>query len=331
MLHERRERAEPVTAPPQARTEQPPALTPSGLLALQRSLGNQGVGRLIARAAPAAEATTAAAWPPAEAVKAARAAGDVAAETAALRAAILAAAPNATFAQGLPEQQPKPAEVDIDLAYDAEAYTRVTEVPANPDNYWRWMHWGRNSVRESEAHTLAVITHELVHVQQFLGWWKAYDALDPATRPPWLTYIAPLSEEARGLGPQELEAHMTSLDFLPRLKPAERRTALQQLFVAFIKTGQYVPPAGVTPETTTAATAPVILDAFKAQPEIQPEYGEWFWHALRSENPDRDGWLRYLRELLPIAEAGYADAAKQPFYDSFLKRVGLTWAVVVPP
>jgi hypothetical protein len=124
---------------------------------------------------------------------------------------------------------------------------------------------------------------------------------------------------------------MTGLDFLPKLTRPERKAALQQLFVAFIKTGQYVPPAGVTPEATTAATAPAILDAFNAQTEIQPEYGEWFWHALRGENPDRDGWLRYLRELLPIARAGYADSAKQPFYDSFLKRVGLTWAEVATP
>ena len=35
-----------------------------------------------------------------------------------------------------------------------------------------------------------------------------------------------------------------------------------------------------------------------------------------------------LRELQPIAVAGYANPAKQPFYDSFLKRVGLTWAEV---
>ena len=29
--------------------------------------------------------------------------------------------------------------------------------------------------------------------------------------------------------------------------------------------------------------------------------------------------------------AGYANAAKQTFYDSFLKRAGLTWAEVMAP
>ena len=44
--------------------------------------------------------------------------------------------------------------------------------------------------------------------------------------------------------------------------------------------------------------------------------------------PIEDGWLRVLREFQPIASAGYANPAKQTFYDSFLKRAGLTWAEV---
>ena len=54
MLRERRDRVEPGAAPHPERTAPRPAtLSPAGVLALQRSLGNQGVGRLIARAAPA--------------------------------------------------------------------------------------------------------------------------------------------------------------------------------------------------------------------------------------------------------------------------------------
>ena len=99
----------------------------------------------------------------------------------------------------------------------------------------------------------------------------------------------------------------------------------------YIKTGEYKPPPGVTPEATTAATAPVILAAFTAQTDLQSEYGEMLWYSLKGINPDKDGWLRVLRELQPIAVAGYANPAKQPFYDSFLKRVGLTWAEVATP
>ena len=142
--------------------------------------------------------------------------------------------------------------------------TRWSEVPANPANYWHWMHWGPTSVRDTEANTQAVITHELVHAKQIHGWWQDWNALDPATRDPWGSYMAPMNELARLHGPQELEAYATGLDFLPELSRAERARGLQQLFVAFLKTAQYVPPTGVTPETTTAATAPVILAAFTA-------------------------------------------------------------------
>ncbi len=312
MLRERRDRVEPGAAPHPERTPpQAATLSPAGVLALQRSLGNQGVGRLIARAAPAA-------------------ATDAAHEQA-LRDAIVAAAPSASYPAGLPVIVPQPADIDIDLSYADDAVTRWSEVPANPANYWHWMHWGPTSVRDTEANTQAVITHELVHAKQIHGWWQDWQALDPATRDPWEIYMAPMNELKRLHGPQELEAYATGLDFLPKLSRAERAAALQQLYVAFLKTAQYVPPTGVTPETTTAATAPVILDSFTAQTQLQAEYGDLLWYMLIGENPNRDGWLRVLRELLPIAQTGYANAAKQTFYDSFLKRAGLTWAEVTAP
>jgi hypothetical protein len=313
MLRERRDRAEPgAVSHREPAAPIPAALSPAGVLALQRSLGNAGVQRLIARQSPAAA--------PADAAR-----------EQALRDAIVAAAPSASYPAGLPVIVPQPADIDIDLTYPDDAVTRWSEVPANPANYWHWMHWGPTSVRDTEANTQAVITHELVHVKQIHGWWQDWNALDPATRDPWETYMAPMNELARLHGPQELEAYATGLDFLPNLSRAERAPALQQLFVAFLKTAQYVPPTGVTPETTTAATAPVILDAFTAQTQLQAEYGDLLWYSLIGENPNREGWLRVLRELLPIASTGYANLAKQTFYDSFLKRAGLTWTEVTAP
>ena len=197
MLRERRDRVEPGAAPHPERTAPRPAtLSPAGVLALQRSLGNQGVGRLIARTPTQEQA---------------------------MCDTIVAAAAKATFPAGLPVLLPQPADIDIDLDYPAEAYTRSADVPANPANYWRWMHWGKNSVRETEANTLGVITHELVHVKQIHGWWQDWNALDPATRDPWETYMQPMDEPGRWAGPQELEAYMTGLDFMPRLTHAEKR------------------------------------------------------------------------------------------------------------
>ena len=171
MLRERRDRVEPGAAPHPERTAPRPAtLSPAGVLALQRSLGNQGVGRLIARTPH----------------------GDTKHDDPARHDRRRGA--EGEFPPGLPVLLPQPADIDIDLAYPAEAYTRSADVPANPANYWRWMHWGKNSVRETEANTLGVITHELVHVKQIHGWWQDWNALDPATRDPWETYMQPMDE-----------------------------------------------------------------------------------------------------------------------------------------
>ena len=44
--------------------------------------------------------------------------------------------------------------------------------------------------------------------------------------------------------------------------------------------------------------------------------------------PGREVVLRVLRDLEPIARAGYADPVRQEFYDGFLKRQGLTFTEV---
>ena len=123
---------------------------------------------------------------------------------------------------------------------------------------------------------------------------------------------------------------MTGLDFMPSLTHAERKPALQGLFDAYIKTGEYMPPPGVTPEATTAATAPVILAAFTAQTHLQSEYGEMLWYSLKGIIPIRTAGCGCCASSSRSPSPATRTLAKQPFYDSFLKRVGLTWAEVAP-
>ena len=122
---------------------------------------------------------------------------------------------------------------------------------------------------------------------------------------------------------------MTGLDWLPRLARSERQEALRGIFVSYALTSEYVPPAGVTPETTTTASAPAILAAFaKASTGLQDEYGHALWWSLLKVEQPKDVWVRVLRELEPIARKGYADPTFTSFYDSFLKELGLTFAGV---
>ena len=75
--------------------------------------------------------------------------------------------------------------------------------------------------------------------------------------------------------------------FLRNLTPVERRAALQQLCVAFIKTAKYVPPPAVTPEATTAPTARSSRRV-KARRRSSPRR-RVSWHALLGAKLDRDG------------------------------------------
>ena len=116
-----------------------------------------------------------------------------------------------------------------------------------------------------------------------------------ASREPWEDYVKRLSAGGRDTGPQELEAHATVLAYIPKLSGVERRQALLGLFSAFASAETFVPPPGVTPEATAAATAPDILAAFATTPD--PAFGDTLWRALMTAEPGREVVLRVLRDL----------------------------------
>ena len=89
----------------------------------------------------------------------------------------------------------------------------------------------------------------------------AFENDKSATKPAWEDYLKPFQQRARVVGPEELEAHVTSLDFLTRLAPAEQITALRGLYGAYIGTAAYTPPAGEAMAITTAAVGPKAADA----------------------------------------------------------------------
>lgn len=280
------------------------------------------------------EARTEAAWPDmARAARDAIRAGRTADAERLLRAAVLAAAAAVTVPSGLPKGAPAAADIRVDLGLgaDTEATTRHAEVPANPDNQWRWIFFGPGTIARSRTYAEAVIVHELVHARQIHTQWLAYQQIPVAEREPWMKFMEPYSQRARVEGPQELEAYTTGLGFLARLDRAERRQVLRGLFVSFARTAAYTPPAGVT-ETTTAATAPAILAAFGAATgAVQAEFGAELWWSLLKVEGGKEVWRRTLTELAPIARKGYADPKLRPFYDDFLADVGLTYSAVLGP
>jgi hypothetical protein len=245
------------------------------------------------------------------------------------REAIAAVAATATFPAGVAKANPTPDEIRLDhkLGGDALAQVRPKNIPSDPANHWRWMAFAPSLIEGSEVQAQAIITHELVHIAQFKKVWGAYEKDTSPGRPSWEKYLEPFQKRARVEGPEELEAHVTSLDFLKRLAPDEQGTALRGLFSSYVSTSAYVPPAGETMAITTEEVGPRILDSYKgADPALQERMGRVLWWALLNVGPAKATWVTVLRELKPIAVKGYADPTFRQLYDDALAAEGIKLA-----
>ena len=210
------------------------------------------------------------------------------------------------------------------------AQTQSKEVPANEITYWRWIYFGPNSVMDTQAHTESVITHELVHVRQYEKLWKFYKSDKSVSKPSWEEYIKPYNRKERVLGPEELEAEVTSLDFLKRLSKDEQVLTLRSLLIAYIRTSAYTPAKGETTAITTAVTRPRILGFYKnADAKLQERMGAALWWSLIKVDPAKETWQAVLRELKLIAVKGYSDVTYRPLYDEFLEIKGLKFSEII--
>ncbi|MFQ5524996.1 MAG: DUF4157 domain-containing protein [Thermoanaerobaculia bacterium] len=247
--------------------------------------------------------------------------------------AILKVATKTTPPKDVPPLAPKADDIQVNLSLSELGVTKQQEVPKNPDNYWRWIEWGPDSLIETEAHTEGLIFHELVHVRQFRQLWDAYEAIPEATRPSWEVFMQPYSRRERVLGPEELEAEITILDRLDRLTPREQRQGLEGVFIAYINTGTFTPAKGVTPPAITSAQARTrILAAFSSAADpVKSLMGQMLWRSLIRLHKPAAVWVTILRELEPVGRRGYADPTFQPHYDSFLSSIGLSITDVWTP
>jgi hypothetical protein len=317
---------------------------PAGVvLARHPAVGNQAVQRLL-RPQPAQAESHAA--PPAairrqptktagntstwtekrKAIQTARAGKNDAEADKLTREAIAAAAAGATFPAGVAKTAPTPDEIRLDpkLGGDALAQARPKDIPADPANYWRWMFFAPSLLDGSEVQAIAITTHELVHVAQYKKIWDAFASDKSPDKPAWEDYLKPYQQRDRVHGPEELEAHVTSLAFLTRLAPDEQTTALRGLYHAYIATGAYVPPKGDTLAITTADVGPKILDFFKtADAALQDRMSKDLWWSLLDAGPDKSVWLAVLRDLKPVARKAYADPTLRPLYDDALANEGI--------
>jgi hypothetical protein len=277
------------------------------------------------------DAETGTAWPElAKKAKTALASGDTVAAHGLYRQAILQAAGAVPLPEGLPLLLPAVDDIQLDLNMDATGETRCRAVAGNESNYWRWIYFGKSSVGESRAFTESVVTHELVHVNLLKKLLAQYQKQGSSNEASWEEYCRLHSPEARVLGPEEMEAEITSLGFMKRFNRAEQRLSLHGIFVAYAMSSAYVPPKGEKIGLTAEAAKPQILDFYKnADPDLKQEMGSSLWWGLIKADQPKEVWKKVLQDLKPIAIKGYSDQDFKPHYDAFLKGKGLSFVDIV--
>lgn len=310
---------------------------PSGLLRIQRQAGNSAAAMLfqgnrglitpVQRDAPPKTGKASTWREEAKKAKEVLTAGNRGVAEGLYRSVILKAASAVTLPKGLAQPGLKDIRIDFDLT-DA-AQTRGKEVSNNPDDPWRWIFFGRNAVMETQANTAMIITHELVHVEQYQSLWNSYNKQSSDKKNSWDDYRKPFDRRTLVEGPVELQAAMSALRFIQRLSRQEQQEALRGLFVAYAHTSIYKPSKNERLIIDPTAAQSQILDFYaKAQTALQDRMGNALWWSLIQVDK-KDTWIRALKDLKPIAQAGYSDTKLRPLYDDFLKDHGLDFAKIL--
>ena len=225
---------------------------------------------------------------------------------------------------GLVWRRPATADIQIDFSISsAEAQTRQREVEKHPGDYWKWIFFGAGALADTAYFTRAVTHHELVHVVQYMAYWARYQS---AAKPgqSWLDFMAPYNERTFASGPEELEAHVTSLSFLGKepFSKAETDLLYRGLLTSLIHTYTY-----------TAQTRPAYrqnLDVFRDQAlaafdqtNQKESFSKALWWSLVNIYPDPKVTKLVVDELKRIAAVAYNLPEFKPFCQSFLREQGL--------
>ena len=116
---------------------------------------------------------------------------------------ILEAAQKAAVPETLPRLTPTLNDIDVRFRLDATAAQKASLVKIHPGNFWRWIQYGSNVIKDNEAFTISSIEHELEHCKDSHD---AYKAWEQAGKPdPWLKFE---NQHVKNLGAfRHLEIH----------------------------------------------------------------------------------------------------------------------------
>jgi len=245
---------------------------------------------------------------------------DLAAAKQAYQKAIHFAIANMTPPPGIKWMQPNPGDIQIDFGLsDSGAQTKQSEVEQHPADYWKWMYFGAGAISDTPFFTEAITYHELVHVVQYTAYWNQYQSAKTSGQT-WADFMKPYSEAFFVKGPEELEAHITSLSFLERVDFSKKETAdlHRGLLASLLSMYSYVEQsAGKQQTTLTTYRDKVLAHFYKSQK--QEEMSSVFWSMLMREPPATAVMKQVLKDLWPIAKPAYARPVFTSLYNDFLK------------
>jgi len=295
------------------------AARPERLLSLQSVLGNHYVARIAAAVQRQTPPPPAESW--ASTVKRAETAlqaGDKSAAISFYQRALAAAAGAAPPPQGVPALSPTAADIRIDVSLAHTAEMNLSEVAKDPRNYWRWIRFGPSAFTE-RTFTESTIAHELIHVRQTLRIWQEY-ASGPG-KGSWEVFSKQYKRTPYVQGPTELEAEVSTLGYVRRLRPAGQSHALHLLFTAYTLTSTFK-PAGKpeTPPLAVEDAAKAILALFgQADKDLRDRMGRELWEVFLDMEASKEMLARVFATLGPVAKHGWQSQSPEQ------KRLLLRW------
>jgi hypothetical protein len=250
--------------------------------------------------------------------------GPSAAATQAYQKAIAAALTGMPVPAGVTWKQPAATDIQIDFKLSsADAQTRQTEVEKHPGDYWKWIYFGAGALSDTSDFTQAITYHELVHVVQYMAYWARYQTTGQ-TGQAWSDFMKPYNQPQFARGPEELEAHVTSLLFLDQ-KPfsqKENTALLRGMMISLVRSYEYVHQNKTTYQSTLKTHATQVI-AFFNKTQQKEAVSQALWWALIDVSPDPKITRIILKELKSVVAVGYALPQFKALYQSFLRGQGL--------
>lgn len=226
---------------------------------------------------------------------------------------------------GVPWSSPGASDIQINFKLGSHAITYGKRVPTYPKQPWKWIEFGVDALLTTPEWTQNTARHEFVHVKQYLAIWEQYQNTPEEERGSWEDFMKPFNVKGRVLGPEEMEAHLTSFSVLDQLKGTEIRQSLEGLYQSYFYTAAYQVPPGATVPITFAEAAKQFIAGYQGSSN-KADIEFYLVSAImrHSDVFSREVFLRALKGIAPIVKGAKGNGRAMEFLPQALGFIDLT-------